>query len=168
MKQFLFSATTIVCFVLLSLSSQAQVDTSFLNKLKNLEKTNSLKMDTAAVPNDALTRKIKQLRKEKGGLDIETVIAIKLAEQQQKDTTHPAAYYDKLKREITTGKTGQLIENCVINLYRNAYTIKEIDELLFFYRTSAGKKMNNANILIIMQSVKDTEELLKMAAAKMQ
>lgn len=47
--------------------SQAQVDTAFLAKLKSIEKTNSLKLDTASVPNDKLTKKIKQLRKEKGG-----------------------------------------------------------------------------------------------------
>ncbi len=147
---------------LLPLFSFAQVDSSFLQKVKLAESTDFLKTDTLAVPEDALTQKIRQLRREKNGIDIEMVLQIKIREEQGKDTLHGKDYYDKLLTEITTGKTGKLLDNALINMYRQTFTETEIDDLLRFYKTSAGKKMNSDYILLIMRSVKDAEALLKL------
>ena len=151
-----------ICLAL-SATSFSQVDTAFLLEIKSLDTLNSLRLDTTSVPNDMLTRKIKELRKEKNGIDLETMIFIKLKEQQEKDTIHNADYYQLLTNEITSGHTGLLIENCVINLYRNTFSLTEIKDLIAFYKTSAGKKMNKEFILLVLRSAKDAELLLNQA-----
>ncbi len=149
---------------LFPIRSFTQMDTAFIAKIKSLDTANILKLDTAAVLNDALTAKIKQLRSEKKGLTLETILKIKLSEEQQKDTSHSKAYYDALVADVTKGKTSKLIENSLINLYRNNFTEQEIDDLIKFYKTSAGKKMDKEYILLMVESIKDAEQLIKLAA----
>lgn len=148
-----------ICIVLCT-DSFAQVDTAFILKIKSLDTLNSLRFDTTSVPDDLLTQKIKILRKEKNGIDLETLIFIKLAEQKQKDTIHDAAFYQKLNKEIKSGNTGRLIENCVLNLYRKTFSLSEINDLIAFYKTSAGKKMNKEFIMMVLQAAKDAEILV--------
>jgi len=85
-------------------------------------------------------------------------------DEQQKDTTHAKGFYNELLKKVTTGRTSELIENSLVNLYRRTFTEKEIDELVSFYKTSAGKKMDKEFLLILVESVKDAEQLLKLAA----
>ena len=145
----------------------SQIDSSFMARIKSLDTADVLKMDTLAVPDDAFTQKIKQLRSERSGLTIEAIIKQKLTEEQGKDTLHPKVFYDRLQEELTTGRAGKLLENSLINLYRRSFTEKEIDELIAFYKTSAGKKMDKEYFILLVESVKDAEQLIKMAMNKM-
>lgn len=154
---------TFISFLLIPFLSSSQVDSSFILKLKALDTANILKADTVSVPNDLLTKKIKLLRSQRKGLTTETILRIKITEEQQKDTSHSKEFYNRLLREVTEGKTSKLIENSIINLYRRSFTLKEIDELINFYNTSAGKKMDIEFILLMVQSIKDAEQLLKLA-----
>ncbi len=154
--------------IVLPCLSFSQIDTAFISRLKGLDTANILKLDTIAVPGDAFTAKIKELRSEKKGLNLETILKIKIAEEQQKDTTHSKAYYDALLSDITKGKTSKLIENSLVNLYRRSFTEPEIDELIKFYKTSAGKKMDKEYILLMVESIKDAEQLIKLAAKNME
>ncbi len=79
MKVILFILT-----LLLPCLSFSQIDTAFISQLKGLDVANILKLDTVAVPNDAFTAKIKELRSEKKGLTLETILKIKITEEQQK------------------------------------------------------------------------------------
>jgi hypothetical protein len=144
----------------------SQLDLAFVTKLKALDTANILKSDTIAVPNDQLTQKIQLLRKERRGLTTETFLQIKIMEEREKDKIHAASYYDSLLVEVTTGRTGRLIDNCVINLYRRSFTEAKVDELLRFYKTAAGKKMDSEFLLLMLRSIKDAEHLMKMAAQK--
>jgi hypothetical protein len=146
-----------------SLQAFSQIDSGFIKALKALDTADILKSDTLAPPNDVFTQKIKILRKERKGLTTENILRIKIMEEQQKDTVHSKEFYKELQREITTGKTGQLLENSFINLYRNHFTEKEVDDLISFYKSSAGKKMDNEFILLMVQSVKGGEQLMKIA-----
>ena len=163
MRAIILITTLLIYFI-----SFSQIDTSFIGKLKALDTVNNLKADTTSVPDDALTKKIRMLRSEKNGLTIETILKIKIGEEQQKDTAHSKEFYDKLLTEITTGKTSKLIENCVLNLYRRNFTEQEVDDIVKFYKTSAGKKMSKEFLLIMVQSVKDAEQLLKLASGSIQ
>ena len=144
----------------------AQIDSAFIAKIKSLDTADVLKIDTAAVPNDRFTQKIKQLRKERSGLTLETIINLKISEEQAKDTTHSKEFYKQLIEEITNGKTGKLLQNSLINLYRRSFTEQEIDDLIRFYKTSAGKKMDKEFFVLLIESAKDAEYLLKIAMAK--
>jgi hypothetical protein len=155
-----FFFTLIVVFPLVSFS---QIDSSLIMRLKALDTANLIKNDTLAVADDALSTKIKLLRSERRGLTPETIIRIKIMEEQQKDTTHSKEYYNKLLDEVTKGRTSKLIDNSLVNVYRRSFTEKEIDELIAFYKTSAGKKMDKEYLLLLVQSVKDLEQLLKLA-----
>ena len=151
-------------FLFIPILSFSQIDSSFILKLKALDTANILKSDTVTVPDDALTKKIKLLLSEKKGLTIGTIMKLKLTEEQQKDTTHSKKFYNKLTEDVTTGRTSKLIENSLINIYRRTFTEKEVDDLINFYQTSAGKKMDKEFLLLLVQSVKDAEQLLKLAA----
>jgi len=157
-------ALILIFLFLIPFLSFSQIDSSFINKIKALDTANILKSDTLAAPNDALSKKIKILLGERRGLTIQTILRIKIAEEQQKDTSHSKEFYNKLLEDVTTGKTSKLIENSLVNLYRRNFTEKEIDELVSFYKTSAGKKMGSEFLLILVESVKDAEQLLKLAA----
>ena len=162
MKVFAFAFLLSVPF-----SCFSQIDSSMIARIKALDTANVLKADTVAAPNDRLTEKIKLLKSEKAGLTIETLLKLKIAEEQQKDTSHSKEFYNKLLEEVTTGKTGKLIENSVINLYRRTFTEKEIDELISFYKTSAGKKMDQEYLIMLVESAKVAEQLLDHAAKNM-
>jgi len=97
-------------------------------------------MDTVSVPNDAFTQKIKRLLGEKNVLNVGAILKLKIMDEQQKDTVHSKEFYKKLIEDITTGKTSKLLENSIINIYRRTFTENEIDELISFFQTSAGKK----------------------------
>src|SRR6476646_8961378 len=149
--------------LLIPFSSFSQLDSVFILKLKALDTANILKMDTVSVPNDAFTQKIKRLLGEKNGLSVGAILKLKIMDEQQKDTVHSKEFYRKLAEEITTGKTSKLLENSLVNIYRRTFTESEIDELIKFFRTSAGKKMDKEFLLLLVQSVKDGEQLLNLA-----
>jgi len=154
--------------LLTPLLSFSQIDSSFILKLKALDTANILKSDTVSVPDDPLTSKIKLLMSERRGLTIGTILKLKITEEQQKDTTHSKDFYNKLLEDVTKGKTSKLIENSLINLYRRTFTEKEVEQLINFYQTSAGKKMDKEFILLLVQSVKDAEQLLKLAGKNLE
>jgi len=126
--------------LLIPFLSFSQLDSAFILKLKALDTANILKMDTVSVPNDAFTQKIKRLLDEKNGLSVSAILKLKIMDEQHKDTAHSKDFYKKLIEDITTGKTSKLLENSIINIYRRTFTENEIDELISFFQTSAGKK----------------------------
>ena len=125
-------------------------------------------MDTVSVPNDAFTQKIKRLLDEKNGLSVSAILKLKIMDEQQKDTVHSKEFYKKLIEDITTGKTSKLLENSIINIYRRTFTENEIDELISFFQTSAGKKMDKEFLLLLVQSVKDGEQLLNLSVKNLE
>jgi len=158
----------VVHIVLIPFLCFSQIDSAFILKLKALDTANILKTDTVAVPTDAFTQKIKQLLGARNGLTVATILKIKIMEEQQKDTTHSKEFYRKLTDDITTGKTSKLIENSMINIYRRTFIENEVDDLIKFFQTSAGKKMDKEFLLLLVQSVKDGEQLLKLAAKNLE
>jgi len=158
----------LVQVILIPFLSFAQIDSAFILKLKALDTANILKADTVTVPNDAFTQKVKQLLGEKNGLSVKAILKIKIMEEQQKDSVHSKEFYRKLTEDITTGKTSKLLENSLINIYRRTFTENEIDELIKFFQTSAGKKMDKEFLLLLVQSVKDGEQLLKLAVKNLE
>lgn len=153
----------LILALLIPFLSFSQIDSAFILRLKALDTANILKMDTASVPNDALTQKIKQLLGEKKGISVSAILKFKIMDEQKKDTVHSKEFYKKLMEDITTGKTSKLLENSLVNIYRRTFTENEVDELINFFQTSAGKKMDKEFLLLLVQSVKDGEQLLNLA-----
>ena len=160
--------TILVLAALIPFFSFSQIDSAFLLKLKALDTANILKKDTVAAPNDAFTQKIKRLLGEKNGISVKAILQFKIMDEQKKDTVHSKEFYKKLMDDVATGKTSQLLENSLINIYRRTFTESEIDELINFYQTSAGKKMDKEFLLLLVQSVKDGEQLLNLAVKNLE
>jgi len=162
------------CILLIFFSSAAQfgysqIDTAFIGRLKALDSLNILKLDTAAVPNDQLTKKILELKKEKTGIGLESLMYIKIIEEKQKpNSSRTKDFFDKLQNELATGRTSKLIENCFVNIYRRTFTESEIDDLIRFYKSSAGKKMEREFLPLLVESAKAAEKLLEMAAKQIE
>lgn len=154
--------------VLIPFLSFSQIDSAFILKLKALDTANILKKDTVAVPNDAFTQKIKKLLDKKNGISVKAILQFKIMDEQKKDTVHSKEFYKKLMDDVATGKTSELLENSLINIYRRTFTESEIDELINFYQTSAGKKMDKEFLLLLVQSVKDGEQLLNLAVKNLE
>ncbi len=162
--KFLFLVLTIS----ISFTCMGQIDSSFIARAKYLDTADLLKLDTTAVPNDSFTKKIKKMRAMRKGISFEIVLQLKLREEQEKDKTHSKEFYEALSKELTSGRINTLIENSLVNLYRRSFTEKEMKQLIRFYKTPAGKKMNSEFILLLAESVKVGEQLLKMAVKKIE
>lgn len=56
------------------------------------------------MPANALTAKIRELRTEKKGPTLETILKIKITAEQQKDTSRSKAFYDVLLDDVRKDK----------------------------------------------------------------
>lgn len=137
-KQLLF----IFIMLLSVIRSKAQTDSIYtsgvFDKITNEIKT--YKLDTSAVPNDKITKKINELRQLRGGFNINEAIMYKMEEEEQKNET-PKATFDYLKGQFTNGKGKQWLDNAVLHIYRSHFNYRELKQLVKFYKTSAGQKL---------------------------
>ena len=51
------------------------------------------------------------------------------------------------------------MNNAVIWIYRKQFTVKEINQLIRFYKSSAGQKMAEKFPILMIQSLKAGEEI---------
>jgi len=154
----------VFCLITLRLVAQnnsAGMPATFQSLIGDLK----LKVDTTVPPEDSLTKKIRILRAERGSLSFDTVIKYQIVSQQSNDTKRPKEYYRNLLDECQHGYTHHLIENILINLYRQCFTEKEMDQLVEFYKTSVGKRLLIDMFMItgtagtaIQQIVKETSD----------
>lgn len=144
--------------------ARAQQDTaanSSTNEIMRIvNDVKSYKPDTSDVPNDKLTRKIKEFRDRKGGFNINTVMDYKIQEDLGKnDLSKEKA--DKLKQEFTTGRARRLLDNAIIWLYRKTFTYKEMKQLVRFYNSKAGQKYSDFFLPMLLKSVVAAESIQK-------
>jgi hypothetical protein len=110
------------------------------------------KIDTSAVPNDKITRKIIELRELRGGFNINEAVAYKLEEDDKKNET-PKATLNLLKESFQTGKGKEWLDNATIHIYREQFSYKELKQLVKFYKTSAGQKMAEVFPYIMLKTL---------------
>jgi hypothetical protein len=145
----------------------AQQDTGPMAVISRLFGTTKFKVDTTAPPNESLTAKIQTLRAERGSFNIENVISLTIQGQRVTDTTHSKEYYDRLLEDCEHGAAHRLIENVFINLYRQCFTAEEVDQLVKFYKTSAGKKTWRDFIILSITGASAAEKIVKATAEKL-
>lgn len=110
------------------------------------------KPDTTPPPADKITQKIVELRKLRGGFNINEALAFKMEEDRQKGEL-PADVQKKLADYFTTGNGKRWLDNAVIWIYRNRFTYDELKSLVKFYKTSAGQKMASDFPVIMLESL---------------
>ena len=156
----------VFCLTTLRLAAQnnsAGMPAAFQSLIGDLK----LKVDTTAPPEDSLTKKIRILRAERGSFSFDTIIKYQILSQQSNDKTHPKEYYVNLLDECQHGYTHHLIENILINLYRQCFTEKEMDQLVEFYQTSVGKRMIIDIFMITATAGTAIQQIVKETSDKM-
>ena len=149
----------VIVFCLFQLRSFAQKENSEIFT-RISESMQTFKIDTTDVPNDALSAKIRELRNLKGGFNINEAMEYKIAEARSKnELTEPE--YEKLKNFLSTGNGKRWLDNSIIWIYRNHFTLDEVEAAIKFYESPAGKKMANDFPIIMAQSVKAAELIME-------
>jgi hypothetical protein len=151
MKKLIFAFVLAVSGV-----GHAQSDGSYA---KLASEVRSFSADTTAVPEDELTHAIRELRKNRGGLDAQAAVMMKIGEEAEKGTLKKEEA-EKLRASFATGKAAKWLENAVIRIYREHFTLAEIKDIAAFYATDAGKKMSESFPLVVLESMKAAETVM--------
>ena len=162
----IFILLIVFCLITLRLAAQnnsAGMPSAFQSLIGDL----NLKVDTTAPPEDSLTKKIRILRAERGSFSFDTVIKYQIVSLQSTDTKRPKEYYLTLLDECQHGYAHHLIENILINLYRQCFTEKEMDQLVEFYKTSLGKRMMIDIFMITATAGTAIQQIVKETSDKM-
>ena len=150
---------TTLLFIFFTVFCQAQNEDAKLPIFEKIAvEMKEFKLDTTAVPNDKLSKRIEKLRSLKGGFNINEAIEFKIAEERSKENA-PTKELDKIEAFFKTGNGNKQLNNAVIWIYRKQFTLKEINQLIRFYKSSAGQKMAEKFPLLMIQSLKAGEEI---------
>ncbi|CAM4386868.1 DUF2059 domain-containing protein [Flavobacterium terrigena] len=151
--------TTILLFICFVISSHAQNDKTSVPIFEKIAlEMKEFKLDTTLVPNDKLSKRIEKLRSLKGGFNINEAIEFKIAEERSKENA-PTEELDKIEAFFKTGNGKKWLNNAIIWIYRKQFTLKEINQLIRFYKSSAGQKMAEKFPILMLQSLKAGEEI---------
>lgn len=114
------------------------------------------KVDTTMPPHDHITKKIIELRKLRGGFNIQEAITYKIKEDsQKKNITEEQARV--MTDFFSSGNGKRWLDNAMVWIYRQHFNYKEIKQLVKFYKTTAGRKMATDFPIIMAQSIKAAE-----------
>ncbi len=117
-------------------------------------------VNKTSVPEDQLTREIRKLRLTKGGFNINEALLFKVGEDLEKGEISKSEA-EKLKEYFASGKGKSDLDNAVIWIYRELFTASEIRKLTRFYKSSAGQKFSENFPVIMLESLKAAEEIVK-------
>jgi hypothetical protein len=145
----------LVLTILVSITAYTQDDGIFEKLTAEMK---DYKLDTSAVPNDKLTKKITELRKLRGGFNITEAVAYKIAEERNKENTNKEEL-DKLEAFFTSGNGKKWLDNAITWIYRKQFSYQEIQAMIQFYQTPAGQKMAASFPVIMLQSLKAAETI---------
>ncbi len=155
-------------FFLFSISAGAQKDTRDTSKLPPIferigREMKEYHLDTSAVPDDKITRKIRTLRNLRGGFNINEALEYKIEEDLQKnDITKEEA--ESRSHFFKTGNGKKWLDNAVIWIYRSHFTYKELKQLVRFYKKEAGQKLATDLPIIMLQTLTAAEKIGSMYA----
>lgn len=136
--------------VLFSNAAISQADSSVFKTLS--EAAAKFRPDFSNPPNDKMTRKINELRNLRGGFNINGAIAFKLGEEKNEHKISEEQW-KALSAYFSKGEGASKINNAVVWIYRDHFTYKELKKLVKFYKTTAGRKMNEEFPLIMLKCV---------------
>ena len=125
-----------------------------------------LKVDTTTPAEDSLTKKIRILRAERGLISFDTIIKYQIESQKSNDNKRPKEFYLSLLGECQHGNAYHLIEHILINLYRQCFTEKEVDQLVEFYKTSVGKRLMVDILMITATAEPAIQQIVKVTSEK--
>ena len=135
----------------------AQVDTADTNIFAKItSEVQAYKIDTTSAPDDKKTRKILELRRLRGGFNINEAIAFKQGEDDSKKEI-PEATRTLLKNEFANGAARRQLDNAVVWIYRQHFSYKELKQFVRFYRKPAAQKLATDFPVIMLKSLMAAE-----------
>ena len=151
--------TKILFFIFFTIFCSAQNDTNNLSIFDKIaSEMKEFKLDTTAVPNDKLSKRIEKLIRLKGGFNINEAIEFKISEERNKENA-PMEELAKIEAFFKDGNGKKWLNNAIIWIYRKQFTLKEINQLIRFYKSSVGQKMSEKFPILMIQSLKAGEEI---------
>ncbi|MBK6473732.1 MAG: DUF2059 domain-containing protein [Flavobacteriales bacterium] len=148
--------------VLLNTTYAQQVDTTIFARIN--EQIQHFVPDTANVPVDSVTYRIRELRALKGGFNIQEAMAYKLTEALGKQEISDSTY-QALSTYIESGNGKRLLDNAITAIYRDQFTYAELGDLIAFYSSPTGQKIARETPLIIVASIKSAEFVMALSGS---
>ena len=143
--------------------------------VNELEKTTPLPValpplpdiDTTAAPNDELTTAIKKLIEVTNGMNTsKTLMKGSLESQRKLNTNVPDEFYDRMLAAVESGQVNGYIENIVVKIYRQKFTLEEVNQVVKFYDSPVGKKMAVESPIIANSAREEGEKVGQYVALK--
>ena len=148
-------------YIFIPLLTIAQAENNIFTSIEKEMK--EYRPDTTAVPNDRITRKIREIRLLRGGFDVENALQFKLSEAKSSGEI-TGSQYEQLINYFTNGAGFRQLENAVTWLYRREFSYHELKKIARFYKTEAGKKMADRFPFIMVKSIAAMEMIGKQVA----
>jgi len=124
-------------------------------------------IDTVPPPNDELTKEIKKLLQVTNAFTASKTLMTKiLSTQRTSNTGLPDEFYARMLAAIENGQVIGYIENTVVKIYRQKFTLEDIKGVIKFYETPLGKKMAAENVNIMAASSSAGEKVGQYMAIK--
>ncbi|MGV9012206.1 MAG: DUF2059 domain-containing protein [Flavobacteriales bacterium] len=159
MKYFLLP---IPLLLLLNTANAQQIDTAVFTRIQ--EQLLHFVPDTADVPVDSVTYRIRELRALKGGFNIQEAMGYKLAEALGKQEITDSTYL-AITAYLSNGDGKRLLDNAINAIYREHFTYSELGQLIEFYNSPTGQKMARGTPLIMVSSIKSAEFIMALFGA---
>lgn len=162
MKKILFTML-MGCFIsVTTLAQNTAVQKGQIPELmqKITKEISEFKIDTSAVPNDKVTRKIEELRKYRGKFNVDMLVDLKL-KQDEKSNKLSKDEYNKAYSFFKKGDGKRWLDNAVIWVYRKHFSYKELKAMAKFYKSSAGQKWASEFPIVVVQNVLAAEQVGK-------
>lgn len=96
-------------------------------------------IDTAAAPDDSLTRELINFLNITGALNLGVQLA-KSMNKDKGDDILPQEFYDRIYKEMTEGESKRYFETIIVKIYRKYFTVEDVQRLIEFYSSETGKK----------------------------
>jgi hypothetical protein len=124
-------------------------------------------IDTVPPPNDELTSAIKKLVEVTNGMNTsKTLMKGSLESQRKLNTNVPDEFYDRMLAAVESGQVNGYIENIVVKIYRQKFTLEEVNEVVKFYDSPIGKKMAVESPIIANSARMEGEKVGQYVALK--
>ena len=121
----------------------------------------AVNVDTAAPPNDELTKEIMKFLNTTNALNLGAQFADLIVKRDLVDPQHllPDEFFIRMSKAMTEGEGRRLFSNLVANIYRDHFSLQDMKDLNAFYSTPTGKKVVATLPLILVESTKRGEQL---------
>lgn len=129
---------------------------------------NPIGFDTTSAPNDELTGAIWVYLEETGALKAFSMVTKRMIDMQKANPGNnlPDEFYDRFLADMQNGESYRWMMNTTVKAYRKRFTIEDMQAMITFFKTPAGKKLSAATPEISQESMSAGEKIGSYIALK--